>query len=166
MVPGKVGCANRHPPALHHRTRAGADRQWIEKHPAYRRLEEVALSLGCSRVQAFLRVTLPLARTSILAGSVMAGDDACCAQAQHGSAPDLAGKNVVTTAGTTSERLIRKMNEDKAMKMNVISAKDHGGQHNEILKNFTDAILDGAESSIFALAEDRVRAGLIEKSAL
>ena len=40
--------------------------------------------------------------------------------------PDLAGKNVVTTAGTTSERLIRKMNEDKAMKMNIISAKDHG----------------------------------------
>ena len=39
---------------------------------------------------------------------------------------DLAGKNVVTTAGTTSERLIRKMNEDKGMKMNVISAKDHG----------------------------------------
>ncbi|MBP9805396.1 MAG: glutamate/aspartate ABC transporter substrate-binding protein, partial [Candidatus Accumulibacter sp.] len=40
--------------------------------------------------------------------------------------PDLAGKNVVTTAGTTSERLLRKMNEDKRMKMNVISAKDHG----------------------------------------
>jgi glutamate/aspartate transport system substrate-binding protein len=40
--------------------------------------------------------------------------------------PDLAGKNVVTTAGTTSERLIRKMNEEKNMKMNVISAKDHG----------------------------------------
>ena len=40
--------------------------------------------------------------------------------------PDLAGKNVVTTAGTTSERLLRKMNEEKQMKMNVISAKDHG----------------------------------------
>ncbi|MBI2308665.1 MAG: glutamate/aspartate ABC transporter substrate-binding protein [Rhodocyclales bacterium] len=40
--------------------------------------------------------------------------------------PDLGGKNVVTTAGTTSERLLRKMNEDKQMKMNVISAKDHG----------------------------------------
>ncbi len=40
--------------------------------------------------------------------------------------PDLAGKNVVTTAGTTSERLIRKMNEEKQMKMNIISAKDHG----------------------------------------
>lgn len=40
--------------------------------------------------------------------------------------PDLAGKNVVTTAGTTSERLLRKMNEDKQLKMNIISAKDHG----------------------------------------
>ena len=40
--------------------------------------------------------------------------------------PDLAGKNVVTTAGTTSERLLRRMNEEKQMKMNIISAKDHG----------------------------------------
>ncbi|MCP5248557.1 MAG: glutamate/aspartate ABC transporter substrate-binding protein [Candidatus Accumulibacter sp.] len=40
--------------------------------------------------------------------------------------PDLAGKNVVTTAGTTSERLLRKMNEDNHMKMKIISAKDHG----------------------------------------
>ena len=40
--------------------------------------------------------------------------------------PDLAGKNVVTTAGTTSERLLRKMNEEKKLGMNVISAKDHG----------------------------------------
>ena len=39
---------------------------------------------------------------------------------------DLAGKNLVTTAGTTSERLIRKMNEDKKLAMNIISAKDHG----------------------------------------
>lgn len=39
---------------------------------------------------------------------------------------DLAGKNVVSTAGTTSERLIRKMNDDKKMGMNIISAKDHG----------------------------------------
>ena len=40
--------------------------------------------------------------------------------------PDLAGKNVVTTAGTTSERILKSMNADKQMKMNVISAKDHG----------------------------------------
>jgi glutamate/aspartate transport system substrate-binding protein len=39
--------------------------------------------------------------------------------------PDLAGKNVVTTAGTTSERLLLKMNEEKKMGMNVISARDH-----------------------------------------
>jgi glutamate/aspartate transport system substrate-binding protein len=40
--------------------------------------------------------------------------------------PELAGKNVVTTAGTTSERLLRKLNEDKKMGLNIISAKDHG----------------------------------------
>jgi glutamate/aspartate transport system substrate-binding protein len=40
--------------------------------------------------------------------------------------PDLAGKTVVVTAGTTSERLLRKMNEDKKMNMQIISAKDHG----------------------------------------
>lgn len=40
--------------------------------------------------------------------------------------PDLAGKNVVVTAGTTSERLLRKLDEDKKMGMNIISAKDHG----------------------------------------
>ena len=40
--------------------------------------------------------------------------------------PDLAGKTVVTTAGTTSERWLRKMNADKKMNMNIISTKDHG----------------------------------------
>ena len=39
---------------------------------------------------------------------------------------DLKGKNVVTTAGTTSEKLLRAMNDEKKMGMNVISAKDHG----------------------------------------
>ncbi|KPA93235.1 MULTISPECIES: glutamate/aspartate ABC transporter substrate-binding protein [Pseudomonas] len=39
---------------------------------------------------------------------------------------DLKGKNVVTTAGTTSERILKAMNADKQMGMNVISAKDHG----------------------------------------
>jgi glutamate/aspartate transport system substrate-binding protein len=40
--------------------------------------------------------------------------------------PDLKGKNVVVTAGTTSERLIREMNQKNNMGMNIISAKDHG----------------------------------------
>jgi glutamate/aspartate transport system substrate-binding protein len=39
---------------------------------------------------------------------------------------DLKGKNVVTTAGTTSERLLRAFNEEKAMGMSIISARDHG----------------------------------------
>jgi alkylation response protein AidB-like acyl-CoA dehydrogenase len=37
-----AAAADRNPPVLHQRTRSGEDRQWIEKHPAYRRLEEVA----------------------------------------------------------------------------------------------------------------------------
>lgn len=40
--------------------------------------------------------------------------------------PDLKGKTVVTTAGTTSERLIRAMNDEKKLDMNIVSAKDHG----------------------------------------
>ncbi|WP_018748110.1 glutamate/aspartate ABC transporter substrate-binding protein [Chitiniphilus shinanonensis] len=39
---------------------------------------------------------------------------------------DLSGKNVVTTAGTTSERLLKAMNAEKKLNMNIISAKDHG----------------------------------------
>src|SRR6516165_1677126 len=39
---------------------------------------------------------------------------------------DLKGKNVVVTSGTTSERLMREMNEKNNMGMNIISAKDHG----------------------------------------
>ncbi|MFM0346033.1 glutamate/aspartate ABC transporter substrate-binding protein [Paraburkholderia sp. RL17-347-BIC-D] len=39
--------------------------------------------------------------------------------------PDLAGKTVVTTAGTSEERLLRQMNNDKGMNMRLISAKDH-----------------------------------------
>jgi glutamate/aspartate transport system substrate-binding protein len=39
---------------------------------------------------------------------------------------DLKGKTVVTTAGTTSERLLRAMNNEKQLGMTIISAKDHG----------------------------------------
>ncbi len=39
--------------------------------------------------------------------------------------PDLVGKNVVTTAGTTPEQILREMNNKNNMKMNIISAKDH-----------------------------------------
>ncbi|MGE0874475.1 MAG: acyl-CoA dehydrogenase family protein [Burkholderiales bacterium] len=36
--------ADRNPPVLHHRERTGEDRQRIDKHPSYRRLEEVAFA--------------------------------------------------------------------------------------------------------------------------
>ncbi len=39
---------------------------------------------------------------------------------------DLAGKTVVTTAGTTSEKILREMNVKNDMHMSLISAKDHG----------------------------------------
>ncbi|MFP1745977.1 glutamate/aspartate ABC transporter substrate-binding protein [Lonsdalea quercina] len=38
---------------------------------------------------------------------------------------DLAGKPVVTTAGTTNEILLNQLNDKNAMKMRIISAKDH-----------------------------------------
>jgi len=40
--------------------------------------------------------------------------------------PDLAGKNAVVTAGTTAERLLRKLNEEKKLGIKITSAKDHG----------------------------------------
>lgn len=40
--------------------------------------------------------------------------------------PDLKGKTVVVTSGTTSEILLNKLNEEKKMDMRIISAKDHG----------------------------------------
>jgi alkylation response protein AidB-like acyl-CoA dehydrogenase len=39
-----AGTADRNPPRLHHRDRAGADAQWIEKHPAYEEMEEFAFA--------------------------------------------------------------------------------------------------------------------------
>ena len=39
-----AGTADRNPPRLHHRDRTGADRQWIEKHPAYEEMERMAFA--------------------------------------------------------------------------------------------------------------------------
>jgi ABC-type amino acid transport substrate-binding protein len=39
---------------------------------------------------------------------------------------DLAGKTVLTNQGTTSERILRRMNQEKHMAMRIISAKDYG----------------------------------------
>jgi glutamate/aspartate transport system substrate-binding protein len=47
-------------------------------------------------------------------------------QSSYKDIDDLKGRNVVTTAGTTAERLLRSMNVEKQLGMNIISAKDHG----------------------------------------
>ncbi|MGF6968343.1 ABC-type amino acid transport substrate-binding protein [Paraburkholderia sp. WC7.3g] len=39
--------------------------------------------------------------------------------------PDLAGKPVVTTAGTSDERLLRRLNTDKQLNMRITSVRDH-----------------------------------------
>ena len=39
--------------------------------------------------------------------------------------PDLAGKAIVTTAGTSDERLVRQLNSEKQLNMRIASAKDH-----------------------------------------
>ena len=40
--------------------------------------------------------------------------------------PDLAGRHVVVTSGTTSERLLRMFNERNGNKLSIASARDHG----------------------------------------
>ena len=46
--------------------------------------------------------------------------------------PDLTGRRVVVTAGTTSERLLRKYNEEHAAAIKIITAKDHGESFREL----------------------------------
>ena len=40
--------------------------------------------------------------------------------------PDLAGRTVVVTAGTTSDRLLHTYNERLGVRMNIVTARDHG----------------------------------------
>ena len=39
---------------------------------------------------------------------------------------DLRGKNVVVTVGTTSEKIVKTMNDERILKINIIESKDHG----------------------------------------
>jgi ABC-type amino acid transport substrate-binding protein len=65
---------------------------------------------------------------------------------------DLAGKTVLTNQGTTSERILRRMNLEKHMNMQIISAKDYG-EAREILESgrvvaymMDDVLLAGTRS--------------------
>ena len=42
------------------------------------------------------------------------------------SVEDLRGKSVVVTVGTTSEKIVKAMNDERVMKINIIESKDHG----------------------------------------
>ena len=39
---------------------------------------------------------------------------------------DLRGKSVVVTVGTTSEKILKTMNDERVLKINIIESKDHG----------------------------------------
>jgi glutamate/aspartate transport system substrate-binding protein len=55
--------------------------------------------------------------------------------------PDLAGKRVVVTAGTTSERLVRRYDEERQMDIRIVVAKDHGGSFRELEAGRADAFM-------------------------
>jgi glutamate/aspartate transport system substrate-binding protein len=68
--------------------------------------------------------------------------------------PDLKGKNVVVNAGATSERLIKAMNANKQMGMNIITAKDLGEAF---------LMLESNRAAAF-MVDDVLEAGLMTKS--
>ena len=70
------------------------------------------------------------------------------------SVDDLRGKNVVVTKGTTSEKILKTMNDERVLKINIIESKDHG----ESFK----AVEDG--SAIAFPMDDVLLYGLISKS--
>ena len=67
---------------------------------------------------------------------------------------DLRGKAVVVTKGTTSEKLMRTMNDERILKMNIIESKDHGDSFK--------AVEDG--QAIAFPMDDVLLYGLISKS--
>lgn len=68
--------------------------------------------------------------------------------------PDLKGKSVVVNAGATSERLLKAMNAEKQMGMNIITAKDLGEAF---------LILESNRAVAF-MVDDVLEAGMITKS--
>jgi glutamate/aspartate transport system substrate-binding protein len=61
---------------------------------------------------------------------------------------DLKGKNVVTTAGTTSERLLNKLNDEKAYGMNIIAAKENTQSFLAVESGRAVAFHDGRRHSL------------------
>jgi glutamate/aspartate transport system substrate-binding protein len=55
--------------------------------------------------------------------------------------PDLAGRRVVTTAGTTSERLLRRMDQEKQLGLSIVTTRDHGESFGALEAGQADAFM-------------------------
>lgn len=55
--------------------------------------------------------------------------------------PDLAGRRVVTTVATTSEHLLRRMNEEKQMDMTILTAPDYDESFHVLERGEADAFM-------------------------
>ena len=70
------------------------------------------------------------------------------------SVEDLRGKNIVVTKGTTSEKMMRAMNDERMLKMNIIETTDHGDSFKAV---------DEGKAVAFPM-DDVLLYGLISKS--
>jgi glutamate/aspartate transport system substrate-binding protein len=55
--------------------------------------------------------------------------------------PDLVGRKVVVTAGTTSERLLRTYNESRGGRITLVTARDHGDAFQAVETGKVDALM-------------------------
>lgn len=55
--------------------------------------------------------------------------------------PDLGGRRVVTTSGTTSERLLRRMNQEQQMGVSIVTASDHAESFHILERGDADAFM-------------------------
>jgi glutamate/aspartate transport system substrate-binding protein len=70
------------------------------------------------------------------------------------SIEDLRGKNIVVTKGTTSEKMMKAMNDERLLKMNIIESADHGESFKAV---------DDGKAIAFPM-DDVLLYGLISKS--
>jgi glutamate/aspartate transport system substrate-binding protein len=70
------------------------------------------------------------------------------------SIEDLRGKNIVVTKGTTSEKMMKTMNDERLLKMNIIESADHGESFKAV---------DDGKAVAFPM-DDVLLYGLISKS--
>ena len=71
-----------------------------------------------------------------------------------GSIEDLRGKSIVVTKGTTSEKMMKSMNDERMLKMNIIESADHGESFKAV---------DDGKAVAFPM-DDVLLYGLISKS--